>query len=158
MSRTIFIRPMLRNSISAKRFKQLGGMMVESLIGLLILSIIGGGVMHATARMANSQQQQAMNNIAVNQMRSLLMNRATAAGIDLCSGTHNLTVPGQTTPVTLAVKGCGNTAIEIKNVKVDGSVLPPQPVSSMRPVVLEMGTGNELIRVGGKEVQTIAAN
>lgn len=132
--------------------------MVESLIGLLILSIIGGGVMHATARMTNSQQQQAMNNIAVNQMRSLLMNRATAAGADLCTGSHNLPVPGQTTPATLVVKGCGNTAIEIRNVKVDGNALPAQSISSLRPVVLEMGTGNELIRVGGKEVQTIAAN
>src|SRR5690606_32889953 len=41
----------------ASRARQFGGMMIESLVGLLILSLVGGGVMHATARMANTQQQ-----------------------------------------------------------------------------------------------------
>lgn len=114
--------------------------------------------MHATARMANTQQLQTVNNIAVNQMRSLLMNRATAGGVDLCTGTHSLAVPGQSAPVTLSVKGCGNTDLKIKNIKTGSNTLPEQTVSSLRPVVLEMGSGNDLIRVGGKEVQAIVPN
>ncbi len=140
------------------RAKQLGGMMIESLVGLLILSLVGGGVMHATARMANTQQQQTVNNIVVNQMRSLLMNRATSAGTDICSGAQSVSVPGQATPTALTVKGCGNTTVKIKNIRVGGAALGEQSVSTLRPVVLELGSDANLIRVGGKEVQEIATN
>lgn len=141
--------------------KQLGGMMIESLVGLLILSLIGGGVMHATARMANTRQQQTINNIAVNQMRSLLMTRATATGADLCSGTHSLSIPGQTEPAALTVKGCGNTDVKIKDIKIDiggATTTVERDLSSMRPVVLEVGSEADLIRVGGEEVQSIATD
>jgi type II secretory pathway pseudopilin PulG len=142
----------------ASRARQFGGMMIESLVGLLILSLVGGGVMHATARMANTQQQQTVNNIAVNQMRSLLMNRTNTAGADICSGAQSLTLPGQTTAVTLTVKGCGNTNVKIKNVTIGGAAVGEQTVSTMRPVVLELGSDNSLIRVGGQEVPSIATN
>lgn len=140
------------------KFHQLGGMMIESLIGLLILSVVGGGVMHATARMNNTQQQQVVNNITVNQMRALLMNRASATGADLCTGTHSLTVPGKSEPVALSVKGCGNTDFTIKNVKVDTATLPDQTIASIRPVVLEAGADANMIRVGGAEVTSGAAH
>lgn len=143
---------------SSGRFKQLGGMMIESLIGLLILSVVGGGVMHASARMAKIQQQQTVDNIAVNQMRTLLMTRTSSTGADLCANasTQSLTIPGESAPVAMAVKGCGNANFTIKNVKTGGTTLPDQPIASVRPVVLEAGSDTKLVRVGGSEVKSIA--
>lgn len=161
MTNTTSINPSRASALHSglkSRFKQIGGMMIESLVGLLILSVVGGGVMHATSRMANTQQQQAMNNIAVNQMRSLLMNRASANGTDLCTGQHKVKVPGQAAEVALTIEGCANANLEISNVKINGTALPAQPVSSMRPVVLEMGEDNSLIRVGVEEVANVASN
>lgn len=140
------------------RSKQLGGMMIESLVGLLILSLVGGGIMHATARMANTQHQQTMNSIAVNQMRAMVANRASATGADICSGAHTLTMPGQTSPVALTVKGCANTNMTVSNIQVSGAALANQTVTSARPVVLELGDGANLIRVGGSEVTNLAPN
>lgn len=140
------------------RVSQLGGMMIESLVGLLLLSLVGAGVMHATARMANTQQQQTVNNIAVNQMRAMLMTRSNATGGDICTGNQSLSLPGQTAAATVTVKGCGNTEIKIKNVQIGGAALPEHTLSSLRPVVLEVGSDASLIRVGGKEVQSIASH
>lgn len=150
-------KPSQRRSVPA-RFKQLGGMMIESLIGLLILSVVGGGVMHASARMAKIQQQQTVDNIAVNQMRAMLMTRTSSTGADLCTntGAQSLTIPGESAPVAMAVKGCGNANFTIKNVKTGGTTLPDQPIASVRPVVLEAGSDTKLVRVGGSEVKTIA--
>lgn len=159
--RTSFINhfaPALAPSALVARSKQLGGMMIESLVGLLILSLVGGGIMHATARMTNTQQQQTMNNIAVNQMRAMVANRASGAGADICNGAHTLTMPGQTSPVALAVKGCANANMTVSNIQVSGAALANQTVTSARPVVLEMGEGANLIRVGGSEVTNLAPN
>lgn len=140
---------------SQSRFKQLGGMMIESLIGLLILSVVGGGVMHATARMAKTQQQQTVDNIAINQMRTMLMTRSSSSGADLCTGTHSVAVPGETAPVALSVKGCGNTEFKVTNLQTTGGPIV-KTVNSLRPVVLEAGSNEKLVRVGGSEVKTIA--
>lgn len=142
----------------ASKFTQLGGMMIESLVGLLILSVIGGGVMHATARMANTQQQQAVNNITVNQMRSMLVNR-TFGGADLCAAGINpkVKLPGQTEETAVVVKGCNNVNMDITNVKTGTTTLAKQTVSSMRPVVLEVGTDTNKVRVGGVEVRNATA-
>ncbi|PUA29127.1 MAG: hypothetical protein B0W54_00505 [Cellvibrio sp. 79] len=143
---------------SPARFKQLGGMMIESLIGLLILSVVGGGVMHASARMSKIQQQQTVDNIAVNQMRTLLMTRTSPTGADLCANTggQSLTLPGETVPVAMSVKGCGNANFTINNVQTGGATLPAQPIASVRPVVLEIGSDTKMVRIGGSEVKSIA--
>lgn len=161
MKHTTFIESSLPiNAVDrTTKFKQLGGMMIESLIGLLLLSVIGGGVMHATARMANTQQQQAMHNISVNQMRSMVMNRKGLTGADLCAANnHTLAIPGQQNPAPVTVKGCGSVNLQIANVKVGTTTLATQTVSSQRPVVLETGTNAELVRVGGAEVANAPAN
>lgn len=154
MKSIAFTKPSHRRSVPA-RFKQLGGMMIESLIGLLILSVVGGGVMHASARMAKIQQQQTVDNIAVNQMRTMLMTRSSSTGADLCAGTHSVAVPGEASPVALSVKGCGNTEFKITNVQTAGGPIV-KTVTSLRPVVLEAGSNEKLVRVGGSEVKTIA--
>lgn len=142
----------------ASRLGQLGGMMIESLVGLLLLSLVGGGVMHATARMANTQQQQAVHNISINQMRAMVMNRKGTAGADICTGNnHTLSVPGKQDPQAVTVKGCNAVNFVVTNVKV-GTTDVSVTVSSQRPVILEVGADAGLVRVGGAEVANAPTN
>lgn len=135
-------------SLDASPSRQRGGMMIESLIGLLILSVIGGGIMHTTARMTNTQHDLAVNNITVNQMRSMLMTR-TAGGADLCTGTHNISVPGQSDPVKVNVARCDKVDMKINGIKIGGADQGEQKIKSAQPLVLETGKDDALVRIGG---------
>lgn len=146
MKRLIFTK-----SLAACRcpsFRQQGGMLIESLIGMLILGLIGGGIMHATARMTAAQRDMTMNHIAVNQMRTLLMDRSSA-GADLCTGNHTIALPGQAEPLAITVKGCAAAPAKINGIKVGGTLVVEQSFTSIQPLVLEVGQGDALIRVGG---------
>lgn len=127
---------------------QHGGILIESLIGMLILALIGGGVMHATARMTNSQREMTVNNLAVNQMRTLLMTRSDA-GVDLCTGTHSIALPGQTEAVSVTVRGCALAPAKINGIKIGGTAVAEQSVQAIQPLVLEVGQGDALVSVGG---------
>ena len=127
---------------------QKGGLLIESLIGMLILGLIGGGIMHATARMANAQQEMTINHLAVNQMRTMLMTRSVA-GADLCAGPQTISLPGKAEPLTVAVKGCALASAKINGIKIDGATLGEQSLNSIQPLVLEVGQGDALVRVGG---------
>lgn len=157
MKNTAFIkRPIVSAPYVVSRRKQFGGMMIESLIGLLLLGIIGGGIMHTTARMANTQRDLAVNNIAINQMRSMLMTR-TSAGADICTSVPKVNLPGSSsgtggsgsTGVDVKVNGCASANMKITGVTIGGTTLGEQTVSAMQPLVLETGTGDSLVRIGG---------
>lgn len=135
--------------VAAKK-SQLGGMIIESMVGLLILGIIGGGILHTTARVANAQRDLAVNNIAVSQMRAMLMTRASSAGVSLCTGNHNVSLPGQTSPTAVTVTGCTAAAMQITGVQIGGTALGAQTVTTVQPLVLEMGQGAALVRIGGE--------
>ncbi len=128
--------------------RQQGGILIESLIGMLILGLIGGGVMHATARMTSSQREMTVNNLAVNQMRTLLMTRSDA-GVDLCTGSHRISLPGQAEAVSVTVKGCALAPAKINGIKIGGTAVAEQSVQAIQPLVLEVGQGDALVRVGG---------
>lgn len=128
--------------------KQKGGMLIESLIGLLILSLIGGGIMHATARMTAAQREMTVNHLAVSQMRTMLMTRS-AAGADLCSGAHSLALPGQAQAQRITVRGCTQVPAKINGIKIGGAAVAEQSLSAIQPLVLEVGQGDALVRVGG---------
>lgn len=127
---------------------QKGGMLIESLIGMLILGLIGGGVMHATARMTSSQHEMTLNSLAVSQMRTMLMTRSDA-GADLCAGSHSISLPGQAETQTLTVRGCATAPAKINGIRIGGSALAEQTVDAIQPLVLEVGRGDALVRVGG---------
>ncbi len=135
-------------SVNKSAESQKGGMLIESLIGLLILSLIGGGVMHSTARMTSSQHEMTLNSLAVSQMRTMLMTRSDA-GADLCTGSHSLSLPGQAEAQTLTVKGCATAPAKINGIRIGGSALAEQTVDAIQPLVLEVGRGDALVRVGG---------
>lgn len=126
------------------RAHQHGGILIESLIGLLILGLIGGGIMHSTARMTVAQRDMAVQTIAVSQMRSVLMT-GTSGGTDICTGVApTITLPGSTTPVSVTVKNC--TA---KEMTVTSTAFGTQKVTTVQPRILEVGSGADLVRIGG---------
>src|SRR5690606_14568354 len=132
-------RPLKKSAASQK-----GGMLIESLIGMLILSLIGGGVMHATARMTSSQHEMTINHLAVSQMRTMLMTRADA-GADLCSGAHTITLPGQAEPKDVTVKGCSLAPAKINGIKIGGANVAEQTIDAIQPLVLEIGQDDALV-------------
>ncbi len=98
--------------------------------------------------MTAAQRDMTMNHIAVNQMRTLLMDRSSA-GADLCTGNHTITLPGQAEPLAITVKGCAAAPAKINGIKVGGTLVVEQSFTSIQPLVLEVGQGDALIRVGG---------
>ena len=131
--------------------KQQGGMLIESLIGVLIMAIIGGGIMHVTARMLNTQRDVAVTNIAINELRPLIMSRKQADGTDLCgAGTLSVTVPGIQNAVTVDKTVCEDSAsIEIK----DAGGVTKATVTAPKPAVLSIGNSSDgsLISIGGNQ-------
>lgn len=146
MRRLPFIKSLAVRRCPASR--QQGGMLIESLIGMLILGLIGGGLMHATARMTATQRDMTMNHLTVSQMRTLLMNRSSA-GADLCTGNHTIALPGQAEPLAITVKGCAVAPAKINGIKIGGTLVAEQSLNSLQPLVLEVGEGDALVRLGG---------
>lgn len=128
-------------------------MLIEVLIGVLIMSIIGGGIMHTTARMLNAQRDMAVVNVAVNELRPLIMSR-TYNGTDVCSiNSLQVNAVGSDTPISVTKSGCSPASISIANVSVGGVALGTQTVSAPQPLVLQVGSGSEKVSVGGSDGQ-----
>lgn len=66
------------------KFKQRGDFLIESMIGVLLMGIVGAGVTFVTSRVSVSQQQMAMQEIAVSKLRGMLL--ANGSSISLCNG------------------------------------------------------------------------
>ncbi len=139
-----------KQSVTLTAAHQRGGILIESLIGLLILGLIGGGIMHTTARMAVAQRDMAVQTIAVSQMRTMLMTGKNATGADICTSAPSVQVPGSSTPVSVQVRGCDPVSMSISGVTIGGTALSAQTVTSPRTRVFEMGEGDALVRLGGK--------
>lgn len=155
----------LTNSSSSAR--QNGGMLIESLIGVLILAIIGGGIIHVTARMLNNQRDTAVTNVVINELRSIVVSR-TVNGADLCGAstvtassgassststttytpaTATINAPGATNGMTVTTTNCTPATITIKQ----GGTVVATVSQAPQPVVLTVGNSNDgsLIKVGG---------
>jgi type II secretory pathway pseudopilin PulG len=86
--------------------KQRGDLLIESLIGMVLMAIIGMGVVFVTSKMSISQKDMRMQEIAVNQLRALLINNGNGA-INLCPpATPTVNLPGLQ-PINAVVQGCG---------------------------------------------------
>ncbi|WP_017902346.1 hypothetical protein [Pseudomonas asplenii] len=80
------------------RSRQRGDVLLESLIGVLLMATIGLGITYASSRAAISQRDMKLQNIVVNQMRSLLEQN----GALLCSKSSiTISIPTQTDPVPI---------------------------------------------------------
>ena len=144
--KSTFIKRSNARSAGAQR----GGILIESIIGLLILGIVGGGIMHSTARMTVAQRDMAAHTVAINQMRNVLMSGVTAAGSSPCTTAPTVSLPGDNQPKTVTVSGCAPMLMKISGVKIDGTALIPQDVSAAGPLVFELGEDDDLVRIGGK--------
>lgn len=104
----------LVKAIPPSRSKQRGDFLIESLIGLLLMAIIGMGVVFVTSRISVSQKDMRMQEIAVNQMRAWLLKNGTGP-IDICVDTPPIELPGEDSDVTVEVIGCGDTTVATIN-------------------------------------------
>lgn len=75
----------MSRSFSSGPRRQRGDILMESLIGVVLMSIIGLGVTYATSRVLVSQRDMNVQNLAVAQMRNLLQQYGTT----LCGGQPN---------------------------------------------------------------------
>lgn len=95
------------------RIEQRGDLLIESLIGMVLMAIIGMGVVMVTSKMSVSQKDMRMQEIAVNQMRALLLNNGNGV-INICTTAPTVNLPG-INPFNAVVQGCGSTTTAIVN-------------------------------------------
>lgn len=117
----------LVKAILRRRSKQRGDFLIESLIGLLLMAIIGMGVVFVTSRMSVSQKDMRMQEIAVNQMRAWLLNNGTG-GINICGATPQVKLPG-VDDITVEVIGCDGTNVGTTVATINGvDITVPKPL------------------------------
>ncbi len=76
--------------LSNTPLKQRGDILLESLIGIVLMAIVGLGLVYSASRVAVSQKDMNQQNIVVSQMRALLQQQGRA----LCSGsTPSISIP-----------------------------------------------------------------
>ncbi|TBU95898.1 type IV pilus modification PilV family protein [Phytopseudomonas dryadis] len=108
---------------SSSRFsdRQRGDILLESLIGMLLMAIVGLGLVYAASRVAVSQKDMNQQSIIVSQMRELLQNKdereklncggPTSTGlitVEVICGTASASIGGTTQTVsTMALKKDG---------------------------------------------------
>jgi len=106
------------NSIASKQFfrrnkQQRGDFLIESLIGMVLMAIIGMGVVMVTSKMSVAQKDMRMQEIAINQLRAYLMNNGTGA-INICSSAPTVNLPGMAA-IPTTVYGCSATTTAVVN-------------------------------------------
>ncbi|MCO8167168.1 type II secretion system GspH family protein [Pseudomonas sp. 21LCFQ02] len=121
----------MSRSFKPARHRQRGDILLESLIGIVLMSIIGLGMTYATSRAAVAQRDMKVQNIAVSQMRDLI----SRYGKTLCDTNASLakiTLPTQTAAVMLdasctnapnATLGNGNGSISVTPASTLGKVV-----------------------------------
>lgn len=134
-----------RSSKSGAR-RQRGDILLESLIGIVLMSIIGLGMTYAASRAAVSQRDMKVQNIAVSQMRALIVRY----GKGLCStdaAQARVVLPIQTEAIPLNATCTDTAGVSI------GGVSIANPTSTLGTVVLttrstDSGLFGGIIRVG----------
>lgn len=98
--------------------KQRGDFLIESLIGMVLMAIIGMGVVFVTSQMSVAKKDMRLQEIAVNQMRALLLNNGTR-GINICANTPQVKLPGVLdSEIQVEVFGCSTTTATIAGVPI----------------------------------------
>lgn len=142
----------LVKAIPRRRSKQRGDFLIESLIGLLLMAIIGMGVVFVTSRMSVSQKDMRLQEIAVNQMRTYLLNNRVGGLIDLCGDNPpSVVLPGvDPADIEMEVIGCDYTNVET-NVGTTVATINGVDIDVPKPLFISVTSdalGGEVI-VGG---------
>lgn len=123
--------------------RQRGDFLIESLIGLVLMAIIGMGVVFVTSKMSIAQKDMRMQEIAVNQMRALLLNNGSG-GIDICAITPQVKLPGvDDGDIEVKVIGCDapTTTAEIGGVTI---------ADVPKPLFISVSMKNDNTALGGE--------
>jgi hypothetical protein len=109
--------------------KQTGEALLESLIGMVMMALIGVGIVTATSKMSLSQHDMRLQEMAINQLRTLLMNNNNGT-INICVTAPTITLPGLASALTVDRQGCNTTV----TATVNGAPVTSVPV----PLVLSV--------------------
>lgn len=123
--------------------RQRGDILVESLVGLVLMAILGAGVSYLTSRMVVSQRDMKIENLAVTRMRDLLLDQ----GLALCGTTPTITLPsGEARNLAIA---CDNVpAVAVTASVVDPAAPATRYLNAPRRVSVRIA-GNDLGLPGG---------
>lgn len=138
------VRVMKNRFVRQPNLRQRGDFLIESLIGLALMAIIGMGVVFVTSKMSVAQKDMRLQEIAVNQMRALLLNNGTG-GIDICAVEPQVKLPGiPDTDIDVEVIGCNQTT----PATVGGVAIADVP----KPLFISVSLLNNNESFGGGEI------
>lgn len=96
--------------------KQRGDFLLESLIGMVLMAIIGMGVVNVTSKVNKSQRDFKTHSMLVDQMRAqLILNSAGA--VDLCANPPQFRTPNDE-QLLVEIQGCTGTARDMETAQI----------------------------------------
>lgn len=134
--------------------RQRGDALIESLVGVVIASIMGLGLSYTVSRMILSQRYVATQTSVIDQMANSLSSSGVTA---LCAGTSQGSVTVGTSTLTLPVPTCTNAAITVQTASGGQIVTLPAGgvVTTLAYSTPSSNTTAENL-VGGNGVMTIS--
>lgn len=139
----------MKRAISTSIKQQTGDFLIESLIGMVLMAIIGMGIVHVSSKAAVAQHDMRLQEIVVNHLRALLIKNRMGT-VDICAGVPNLVLPDNQS-VAIAAQGCdggGTTTATIRGATIANV---PKPISlsvTLRLAGQAQDQGTEIV-VGG---------
>lgn len=118
----------MSRSYSAGPRRQRGDVLMESLIGVVLMSVIGLGVTYATSRTLVSQRDMNVQNLAVAQMRNVLQQYGTTlcpGGTNTAKAVLNLPAAVSSSTLNLDVTCSAAPTVVVQGVTVDSSQTVP---------------------------------
>lgn len=129
---------------------QRGDFLLESLVGMVLMAIISMGVVFVTSKASVAQRDMQVQEIAVNQMRTLLQ-----AGNNLCAANQTISLPGSGA-VNISTQGCDGTNPKTLTATIQrngadlGSVGVPSPIIMSANIGANSCTNCDVV-VGGSQ-------
>jgi len=127
--------------------RQRGTSIVEAIITLVLVAILASGAIFVSSKSAAQQGELRVQEIAVSQIRSALINNGTG-GVDICTTPPIVTLPnGEVlTAPYIEVQGCNSTITATVN---GADVTVPEP---LRISINHASVGGQMV-VGGTWVE-----
>jgi type II secretory pathway pseudopilin PulG len=122
---------------------QTGDFLIEAIIGLVLMAIVAVGVTTVTAKVEKGKREMSVQELAVSQLRELLIQHGNGT-VNLCDSTaETITLPNEATPLPVTATGCNTTSGTVNGVAF---------TDLKQPIVLSVGSDTGTygkITVGG---------
>jgi prepilin peptidase dependent protein A len=138
---------------SALRGRQRGDALLESLVGIVIASIMGLGLAYTASRMVASQVYVTTQNAVIDQMASAL---AVNGMSTLCAGTTQASVTVAGSTLTLPAPTCTNAAVTVTSSAGPPAVTLPAGVVTSMTLSTPSANTSASNMLGGNGVLTIS--